>query len=49
MIAQDVPFKIIPDPANPALWAYDLRGKIVGGFKTAKLARQACDRARRHR
>lgn len=44
MLAQKMPFKIIPD-----LWAYDLNGKIVGGFKSAKLARQACDRARRQK
>ncbi len=47
MIIQDVPFKIIADPSNGTLWAYVLDGKTVGGFKSAKMARQACDRARR--
>jgi hypothetical protein len=49
MLPQEMPFKIIPDPANPALWAYELNGKVVGGFKSSKLARQACDRARRRK
>ena len=44
-------FRIIPDPKNPKLWAYEPLSHhalhtIVGGFRTAMDARRAWDRAK---
>lgn len=44
-------FRIIADPKNPKLWAYEPLAHhahlpIVGGFRTAKEARKAFERLR---
>jgi|GEM_PF-5563301 len=45
-------FRILPDPDNAKLWAYELlehasRNAVVGGFRTPQEARKAVDRARK--
>jgi hypothetical protein len=44
-------FRIIPDPKNPKLWAYEplahaSRVEPVGGFRSAKEARRAFNRVK---
>jgi hypothetical protein len=51
MIAQEQNYRIVPDPANPKLWAYQvMQGvtviKTVQGFKSSKDAKRAYDRSR---
>jgi hypothetical protein len=45
-------YRIIPDPKNPKLWAYESLShhslqQTVGGFRSAKLAKRAFTLAKR--
>jgi hypothetical protein len=47
-------FRIIPDPKNPKLWAYEplahhQKLETTGGFRSAKEARRAFEKAKRRK